>query len=59
MNIAGNAVACFGGIPVAVMERQGKSLRIFEEKQQEECLKLFVQEYKRGKIFPALKRVVV
>ncbi len=59
LNIAGNAVACFGGIPVAVMERQGKSLRIFEEKQQEECLKLFVQEYKRGKIFPALKRVVV
>ena len=59
LNIPGNAVACFGGVPVAVIERQGKTLRIFEKKQQEECLKLFVQEYKRGKIFPALKRIVV
>ncbi len=59
LNIAGNAAACFGGVPVAVMERQGKTLRIFDETRQEECLKLFVQEYKRGKIFPALKRIVV
>lgn len=59
MNIAGNAVACFGGIPVAVMERQGKTLRIFDEDRKEECLKLFAEEYRRGKLFPALKRIVV
>ncbi len=59
MNIVGNAVACFGGIPVAVMERQGKTLRIFDEDRKEECLKLFAEEYRRGKLFPSLKRIVV
>lgn len=59
LNVPGNAVSCFGGLPVAVMERQGKTLRIFDEKVQEECLKLFAEEYKRGKLFPAMKRIVV
>ena len=59
MNIPGNAVACCGGMPVAVMERQGNILRVFEEERLEECLQMFVQEYKKGKIFPNLKRIVV
>lgn len=59
MNIPGNAVACCGGMPVAVMERQGNILRVFEEERLEECLQMFVQEYKKGRIFPNLKRVVV
>ena len=59
MNVPGNAVACYGGMPVAVMERQGNTLRVFEEEHLEACLQLFVQEYKKGRIFPKLKRIVV
>jgi len=59
MNISGNAVACFAGVPVAVMERQGKILRIFEEGMQRECLKLFAEDFRKGRIFPAMKRIVV
>lgn len=59
LNVPGNAVACYGGIPVAVLERQGKTLRVFEEGMLAECLKLFTEEYKRGKIFPKIKRIVV
>ena len=59
MNVPGNAVACYGGLPVAVMERQGNVLRVFEDGQLEECLQLFAQEYKKGRIFPSLKRIVV
>lgn len=59
LNVPGSAVACFGGLPVMVMERQGKTLRILEKEHQDACLKLFVEEYKSGKIFPAQKRIVV
>ncbi len=59
LNIPGNAVACFGGVPVAVMERQGKILRIFDEALAEDCMKLFAQEFKRHKLFSSLKRIVV
>lgn len=59
LNVPGNVVACLGGTPVAVLERQGKSLRVFEEAHQEECLKLFAEEYKKGKLFPTMKRIVV
>ena len=59
MNVPGNAVACHGGMPVAVMERQGNTLRVFEEGQLEACLWMFAQEYKKGRIFPNLKRIVV
>ncbi len=59
LNVAGSAVACCGGLPVMVMERQGKTLRVLEEDVMEECLRLFVEEYKGGKIFPMQKRIVV
>jgi len=59
MIVPGSVVACYAGAPVAVMERQGKVFRIFEEKLQEECLKLFSEDFKKGKIFPAMKRIVV
>ncbi|MDE6389763.1 MAG: DEAD/DEAH box helicase [Lachnospiraceae bacterium] len=61
--VPGTAVACAGGSPIAVMERQGKVLRILdkdlEEKRLEECLRIFIEEFKRGSIFPAIKRIVV
>lgn len=59
MNGPGTAAACCGGMPVAVMERQGSTLRVFEEELLDECLGMFAQEYKKGRIFPGLKRIVV
>lgn len=61
LRIPGNAVACLGGAPVAVMERQGKTLRFLEEEEGlcTECMKTFADEYKRGKIFHGIKRIVV
>lgn len=59
LNVPGTVIACNGGVPAAVFERQGKVLRVFEEKMQKQMFLLFVEEYKREKIFPALKRIVV
>ena len=59
MNVQGTVVACCGGVPAVVLERQGKTLRVFEEGLQVECLKLFAEEYKKGRLFPAMKRIVV
>ncbi|MCI8918845.1 MAG: DEAD/DEAH box helicase [Eubacterium sp.] len=59
LNVPGSAAAFFGGRPAAVMERQGKTLRVFEEGMLAECLQNFAQEYKRGKLYPSLKRIVV
>lgn len=61
LNIPGNAVACLGGTPVAIMERQGKTLRLLETDDNvcAGCIKAFADAYKRGKIFPWIKRIVV
>lgn len=59
INVPGTAVACYGGLPVAVMERQGKVLQIWEEELQEECLRLFAEKFRQGSIFAGMKRIVV
>ena len=59
LNVTGTAVGCLGGAVVAVLERQGNTLRVFDELNLRECLAVFAQEYQRGRIFPLLKRIVV
>lgn len=59
INVPGTAVACYGGLPIAVMERQGKILHVFEEELQDECLRLFAEKFKQGSIFADRKRIVV
>lgn len=59
INIAGNAVALQGGMPTAVFERQGQILRIFEQKNLKEVISLFVEEYKKGRVFNDKKRILV
>lgn len=64
VNVPGTAVAFRDGLPVAVFERQGKVLRCFDpgEGQEDglrEILRLFVEEFQRGRIFPGKKRIVV
>ncbi len=59
LHVPGTAVACFAGLPAAVMERQGKVLRIFEEKLAEACIEEFVKAFQSGRIFYGAKRIVV
>lgn len=59
LNVPGCAVACYGGRPVAVIERQGKVLRIFEEQYTQMCIRLFAEAYKSGKLFSSCRRIVV
>lgn len=59
MQVVGNCVACAAGLPIAVMERQGKTLRIFEDRLAGPCMEAFAAEYKKGKLYPSLRRIVV
>ncbi len=59
LHVPGTAVACYGGLPVTVLERQGKKLRVFEEQYLTESLTLFAEEYKKEKLFPSLRRIVI
>ncbi len=58
-NLPGTAAAFRNGLPAALFERQGKTLRVFAAEGLEELLLLFVEEYRKGRIFPARKRIVV
>ncbi|MDE6184747.1 MAG: DEAD/DEAH box helicase, partial [Lachnospiraceae bacterium] len=59
LNVQGSAVALRGGMPVAVFERNGGILRVFEEEFLEEVLERFVEGYRRGQIFTGKKRILV
>ncbi|MCM1569439.1 MAG: DEAD/DEAH box helicase [Roseburia sp.] len=59
LSVAGTAVALRNGLPAAVFEKKGGTLRIFETKGLEEVLSLFAEDYKRGRIFVGRKRIVV
>lgn len=65
MNLPGTAVALCAGEPVAVLERQGKVLRVFGTNSKEETELLvtvmteFVKEFQRKKLFPEQKRLIV
>ncbi|MDE7019497.1 MAG: hypothetical protein K2P23_01145, partial [Lachnospiraceae bacterium] len=38
---------------------RGKTLRVFEEERPEEVLRLFAEDYRRGRIYAGRKRIVV
>lgn len=59
MNIPGNAVALRSGIPIAVLERQGKVLRVFEEEFIADALKSFAEDYARRRLYSTLNRITV
>jgi len=59
MNIPGTAVALRGGIPVAVLERQGKILRVFDAEAFPNVISIFAQDYHRRRLFPSLNRLIV
>ena len=59
LNIPGTAVALHGGIPVMVLERQGKVLRVFDTKDAGQVLKEFVYTFRTKAIFPEKNRITV
>lgn len=59
MNIPGTTVALQCGRPVAVFERQGKVLRVFDNTNLEETLRSFRQDFMAKRILPTVKRITV
>jgi ATP-dependent Lhr-like helicase len=59
LNVQGTAVCLKAGQVTAVLERQGKVLRVFQIEGLEEMLKEFVRDYKRMLLFPEVKRLIV
>lgn len=58
-NVPGTLVALRAGRPVMLLERQGRSLRVWEEDAAEEGIFLFAAQFAAGRLYPGLKRVVV
>ena len=59
LNVPGTAVALRGGIPVMVLERQGKILRILEHADIAAVLKEFVRAFREKAVFPEKKRLLI
>lgn len=59
MNLPGTAVALRAGMPVAVFERQGRTLRVFDHTCLAEALSVFAQDYATRRLFPAVRRITV
>lgn len=58
-NVPGTIVALKAGVPVAVMERQGKSLKVFDEGQADAAIGAFARDFQKKRLFPAMKRLLV
>ncbi|BAE85563.1 hypothetical protein DSY3774 [Desulfitobacterium hafniense Y51] len=58
-NLPGTAVALRAGVPAAVLERQGRNLRVFAPEHLTPALEAFVQDYAGRRVFPAQTRIVV
>jgi ATP-dependent Lhr-like helicase len=59
MNLPGTVVALRAGIPVAVFERRGRTLRVFDGEYLGDALRVFAQDYATRRLFPAVRRITV
>jgi ATP-dependent Lhr-like helicase len=59
VNVPGTAVAIRAGVPVAVFERQGKLLRVFDDTSLPEVLHLFTNDFTRRRVFSNMNRLIV
>lgn len=57
--VAGTYVVLRGGDPIAVFERQGKTLRVFREECIKEALKEFAQGFEQKSLYRTLTKVTV
>ena len=59
INVIGTVVALWEGRPVAVLERQGKVLRVFEQEHIVEVMGAFAHDFNKKRIFISQNRVVI
>jgi ATP-dependent Lhr-like helicase len=59
LNVPGTAVALYAGVPVAVFERQGKTLRVFDSAALPEALKIFANDFNHHRFFPQSNRITL
>ena len=59
LRVPGAAVALMDGAVVAVSEKQGETLRIFDDPAAPEALRALADAFRRGTIFPALPRLLI
>ncbi|MGB8450793.1 MAG: hypothetical protein WCD89_00535 [Anaerocolumna sp.] len=59
LNVAGTVASLSVGVPVAVFERQGKVLRVFDAAALPEVLQVFARDYGKRRLFPLLNRLLV
>ena len=59
LNVVGTAVALRAGVPIAVLERSGKVLRVFELQYLEEALRAFALDFTRHRIFSSQNRLLI
>ncbi|MBR3927389.1 MAG: DEAD/DEAH box helicase [Clostridia bacterium] len=57
--LASSAVVFFAGTPVAIFEKSGESLRIFDPAHAKKAVSAFVLAFKNGAVYPHLKRITV
>ena len=59
LRVPGAAVALMDGAVVAVSEKQGETLRVFDDPAAPEALRALADAFRRGAIFPALSRLLI
>jgi ATP-dependent Lhr-like helicase len=59
INVPGAAVALRGGLPVAVLERQGRTLRVFDQSALSDALEVFQKDFNRRRLFPQSSRITI
>ena len=59
LRVPGAAVALMDGAVVAVSEKQGETLRVFDDPSAPEALRALADAFRRGAIFPALPRLLI
>ncbi len=59
LHVIGTVVALREGRPVAVLERQGKVLRVFEQEYIEEVMGAFTHDFNKKRIFNSQNRLVI
>ncbi len=59
MILPGTVAGLRGGVPVAVFERQGKTLRVFDQDHLSDVLKAFVHDYAGRRLFPSQSRLTL
>lgn len=59
LNVQGTVAALHEGKPAAVLERQGKVLRVLDRDSMETVLEEFVRDFKAKSLFPEKKRLIL